>query len=65
MTKLSALEKAYVRYMKHVKEIGELDGGTLRKQKQLFHHMFFRTYLKNYRVAGALRHLWFMAIARQ
>jgi glycosyltransferase involved in cell wall biosynthesis len=57
MANLSALEKAYVRFMKHVYQLGLYDESTRRRELKLFHKMFYRTYLKHLQPVKASWHL--------
>jgi teichuronic acid biosynthesis glycosyltransferase TuaG len=57
MANLSALEKAYVRFMKYAQQLGLYDESTRRKEVKLFHKMFYRTYLKHLQPVKASWHL--------
>ncbi len=61
MTELGSLEKAYARYRAHVNSLNELSPSIQLREQYLFHRMFFRTYLKHFRLVSVLRHGWYLA----
>lgn len=56
MTQHSALEKAFIRFMKVAQTPEYFDSDTIRAEKRIFHRIFFRTYAKQFRLVSAIRH---------
>lgn len=64
MTNHIALEKAYQRFLEHVKHLNIYDDAMQKKELLKFHRMFFRTYVKYLQPARAAYHWALMNIKR-